>query len=122
MIHLTKGLTQNIYFTGTEKITLTAPYFLFIFTNKITKELIKFMATNTSTTLRYDKFSMVVNTSFSTATTGFWEYEVRQKASAVDLVISGTIVETGYMYLNPATDFAPTEYTDQVNTFKTYNG
>jgi hypothetical protein len=26
------------------------------------------------------------------------------------------------MYLNPSTEFAPTEYAEQSNAFKTYNG
>lgn len=122
MINLTKGNTQVIYFTGTEKITLTAPFFLFIFTNRVTLDVVKVMATNTSTTTRYDKFSMVVNTYFTDAVEGFWEYEIREKASNVDMTVAGTIVEEGFMYLNPATAFSPTEYDDQLNTFKTYNG
>jgi hypothetical protein len=122
MINLTKGLTQDIYFTGSEKITLTNPYFLFIFTNRITSEVVKFMATNISTTLRYDKFSLVVNTYFSTSTTGFYDYEIREKASISDLAVTGTIVESGYAYLNPSTAFTPTIYTGQSNTVTVYNG
>jgi len=122
MINLTLGQTENIYFTGTEKCTLTNPYFLFIFTNRITGEVVKWMATNTSTTARYDKASMVVNTYFISSTTEFWDYEVREKASISDMTIAGTIVESGYMKLNPATAFSPTEYADNDNTFVTYNG
>ena len=80
------------------------------------------VATNVSTSARYDKFSTVVNTNFITATEGFWEYEVREKASAIDLTVAGTIVEAGLMYLRPATDFSPVEYADTDNDFKTYNG
>lgn len=122
MLSLTKGQTQTVYFTGTEKTTLVAPYFLFIFTHRVTGEIVKVMATNTSTTNRYNKFSMVVNTNFSTSTEGLWEYEVREKASNVDLTVAGTIVEQGFMTLSPATPFTPTEYSSQDNTFTTYNG
>ncbi len=123
MINLTKGQTEVIYFTGTEKATFTNPYFLFIFTNRITGDVVKWMATNTSTTARYDKAAMVVNTYFtSTSTDGLWDYEIRQKASNSDMTIAGTIVETGYMQLNPATAFEPTQYADNDNTFVTYNG
>lgn len=122
MINLRKGNTENIYFTGTENATLDNPYFLFIFTNRVTSDVVKFMGTNTSTTERYDKCSMVINTYFADATEGFWNYDVREKASNSDMTISGTIVEQGFMYLRPATDFEPTEYADQTNTFKTYNG
>jgi len=122
MINLRKGNTEVIYFTGTEKATLTAPYFLFVFTHRTTGEIVKVMATNVSTTERYDKFSLVVNTYFSSSTDGFWLYSIREKASSSDMTVSGTEVETGYMYLRSATDFAPTEYDEQSNDFKTYNG
>ena len=122
MINLRKGNTEIIYFTGTEKATLVNPYFLFIFTNRTTLDVVLFMGTNTSTTERYDKCSMVVNTYFTDSTEGFWDYDIREKASNVDMTIAGTVVEEGFMYLRPASSFAPTEYTDQSNTFKTYNG
>jgi hypothetical protein len=122
MINLQKGNTENIYFTGTENATLDNPYFLFIFTNRTTLDVVLFMATNISTTERYDKCSMVVNTYFADYTEGFWDYEIRQKSSSSDMTIAGTIVEHGFMYLRPTTDFEPTEYEDQSNTFKTYNG
>jgi hypothetical protein len=122
MINLRKGETEVIYFTGTENATLENPYFLFIFTNRITLDVVKAMATNASTTERYDKFSMVVNTFFADAVEGFWSYEIRQKADSSDMTVTGTIVEQGLMYLRPAEDFEPTEYDDQSNTFKTYNG
>lgn len=122
MINLKKGNTTVVYFTGTEKAVLTAPYFLLIFTNNVTSEVVKIMATNTSTTARYDKFSLVVNTYFTSSTNGFYNYEIYEKESNLDMEISGNIVEQGYMHLTPATAFAPTDYTDQVNTFKTYNG
>jgi hypothetical protein len=122
MINLTKGNTEIVYFTGTEKATLTNPYFLFIFTNRITLDTVKVMATNTSTTDRYDKFSLIVDDYFDGETDGFWEYEIREKASNVDMTVAGTIVETGYMVLNPAVAFEPTEYAEQSNEFTTYNG
>lgn len=122
MINIRKGNTEIIYFTGTEKVTLTNPYFLFVFTNRVTEEEVKVMATNTSTTERYDKFSLVVNTYFSDATDGLWGYEIREKASVIDLTVAGTIVEEGYMFLRPAVDFESTEYAEQSNEFVVYNG
>jgi|Laugrespbdmm15dd_1035085.scaffolds.fasta_scaffold58515_1 hypothetical protein len=122
MINLTKGATEVVYFTGTENATLSAPYFLFVFENRVTLEVIKVMATNTSTTERYDKFSLIVNNYFSTSTDGFYSYNIYQKASNVDFTLTGLIVEYGYMYLNPTVAFAPTEYAEQSNTFVTYNG
>jgi len=111
-----------VYFTGTEKATLSAPYFLFIFTNRGTKDVVKVMGTNTSTTERYDKCSIVVNTHFSDYDDGLWSYEIREKASSSDMTVAGTVVEDGFMYLRPATPFAPTEYSEQDNKFITHNG
>lgn len=122
MINLRKGVTEVIYFTGSEKATISDPYFLFVFANSITGEIVKVMATNVSTTLRYDKFSLIVDNFFSSSTTGFYVYNIYEKASSSDMTVSGNIVESGYMYLKPSTDFEPTEYTEQSNTFKTYNG
>lgn len=122
MINIRKGNTEIVYFTGTEKVTLNNPYFLFVFTNRVTEEVVKVMATNTSTTSRYDKFSLVVNTYFINSTEGLWSYEVREKESVLDLSIDGVIVEQGYMYLSPTANFEPTEYSEQSNEFVTYNG
>lgn len=123
MINLTKGLTQIIYFTGTEKATLTAPKFLFTFTNRETLEVVIIPITNTSTTERYDKASVVVNSYFSTSTTGFYTYSIREFTGTYPSSPTyGVVVETGYMYLNPSVPFEPTEYAEQSNAFKTYNG
>jgi hypothetical protein len=123
MINLTKGLTEIIYFTGTEKATLTAPNFLFTFTNRETLEVVIVPITNTSTTARYDKASIVVDSFFSTSTTGFYTYSIMEyTGSYPSSPTYGVVVETGYMYLNPATAFTPTEYAEQSNEFKTYNG
>ena len=97
-------------------------FFLFVFTNRLTNDEVKLMATNISTTARYDKFSLVVNTYLSSSTDGFYVYSIYEKAISSDMTVTGNVVESGYMYLKPATDFAATEYTDQPNGFKTYNG
>lgn len=123
MINLTKGNTEIIFFTGSEMATLTAPKFLITFTNRETLEVVIVPLTNTSTTERYDKASLVVNTYFSTSTTGFYSYSIREFTGTYPSSPTyGVVVETGYMYLNPATAFVPTEYAEQSNAFKTYNG
>lgn len=128
MINLTKGQTETIYFTGTEFSVLeentgTAPKFLFTFTNRETGEIVIVPITNTSTTERYDKGSIVVNTYFSTSTTGFYTYSIREFIGSYPASPTyGAVVESGYMYLNPETEFEPTAYDEQINTFKTYNG
>ena len=123
MIHLTKGQTQTIFFNASQNCLLTNPFFLFVFTNRITQDVVKFVATNTSSTLRYNKFSLVTNSRFQTSEEGLWTYNVYEQASNSNTNISGlNNVENGYMYLHPATAFEPSKYNEQTNTFVTYNG
>jgi len=114
MLHLTKGLTEDIYFTGAENATAINNW-LIIFINRLTTEniVITNLSSNTGT-LRYDKVSINVNTYFLNKTTGLYDYKIIDD--------DDNIVEKGLMYLHPSTNFAPTEYTEQVNTFVTYNG
>lgn len=121
MITLTKGQTQIVRFTGRENALLTNPYFLFVFTHRVTNEIIKFVATNTSTTERVDSFSLVVNTYFADSDCGFWKYEVYEQSASTGTSTTGkNKVEEGYMVLSPATEFSPTKYSEQSNTFITY--
>lgn len=115
MLHLTKGLTENIYFTGAENSTVSVDTYSIQFKNRITLEQIGSPDLNDiSPTTRYQQVIIDVNSIFLNSTTGFWNYFIYDDA--------GIIVETGFMYLHPSTNFAPTEYTEQVNTFVTYNG
>jgi hypothetical protein len=121
MITLTKGQTQTIRFTGTEKCLLTNPYFLFVFTHRVTNEIVKFVVTNISTTQRVDSFSLSVNSQFANSENGFWKYEVYEQSSSSGTSTTGkNKVEEGYMVLLPATGFEPIKYNDQSNTFITY--
>lgn len=123
MIVLTKGEEQRIYFTGTENCLLVAPYFLFIFTNRITNEVVKFIAQNQSDSKRYDYTQQVVDDYFADSETGFWTYDIYEQATNQGMDIEGKHkVETGLMYLHPVDTFTPIEYNEQDNTFKTYNG
>jgi hypothetical protein len=120
MINLTKGLTETIYFTGTEKATIDNPFFLFVFIHRITLDVVKLMATNQSITGRYDKFAFTVNNFFDLKEEGFWSYSIYQKVLVTDFTVAGVVVEDGYMYLNPSTAFEPTKYEEQNNNFVTY--
>jgi hypothetical protein len=123
MIVITKGEYKNIYFTGSESALLSNPYFLFIFTNRVTQEVVKFVVTNTSTTLRYDVFTLDVDSIFLNSETGMWTYEIYEQSSSTNTDPTGlNQVEDGYMYLNSAIVFEPTTYNEQSNTFITYNG
>ncbi len=124
MITLTKGETQTIFFTATEKCSLANPYFYFVFQNRITQEIVQFGVTNASSDARYDKFSLVVNSKFLNSETGFWTYSIYETITLTQNFDyeNSAPVEIGFMYLNPATEYAPTSYNQQSNTFVTYNG
>lgn len=122
MIVLTKGETKNIYFTGNESALLTDPYFLFIFTNRITQEVVKFVPL-VDNYKRYDLFYLDVDSYFANSETGMWTYEIYEQLNDYNTDPTGLhMVENGYMYLNSAITFEPTTYNEQSNTFITYNG
>jgi hypothetical protein len=122
MLHITKDSATNLIFTGYELATLTNPYYLMIFTSA-TEEVVKFVGTNTSTTDRFQKVAVTARR-FSESEAGTWRYRIREQASSTntDEALSGNIVELGFMYLDESTTFEPTEYSDQDNEFKTYDG
>jgi len=121
MLHLTKGTTAVIKYTATELATLSAPFFLFIFVHRATKKKVLLNLQNDSTQGRFDMSTLVVNDDFENEAEGLWDYTVREKETSSDVTETGTICETGYMYLHPASEFEPIVYSGQTNTFEIYN-
>ena len=108
MIHLTKTETNTIVMTLTEKQLLTNPNYLFVFTNRSSNNIIKFVVLNASDTSlykdRYNEFSIVTNTNFSSALEGQYTYEVYEQVSTSNLNITGlNKLETGIMWLSGST-------------------
>lgn len=125
MITIAKGQTIPIYITAKENISNPAYYVGIFFTNRITQDVVSFMFNNISTTDRYMKMSLVVNTYFANAETGFWEYKCYESISNnINGIDTENVVpiETGLMYLSGVSEFEPTKYSGQSNTFVTYNG
>lgn len=125
MLNITKGNTEHLFFTGTENATINNPYFLFVFTHKTTLEEVKILlakVVGATPTLRYDEVQFDTDDFFLNSTLGFWGYEIYQKSTNTSFTKTGLILEYGFMVLNPASVTLPTEYTDQLNTFKVYNG
>jgi hypothetical protein len=115
MIHLTKGETNTIVLTLTEKQLLTNPNYLFVFTNRSSNIVISFVklyATDLSLYKdRYNEFSIVTNTNFSTALEGQYTYEIYEQVSTSNTNPSGlNKLETGIMWL-VGTTMSYTEYT-----------
>jgi hypothetical protein len=108
VIRLTKGQTQNIILTLTEKQTLTSPNYLFIFENRSTNTEIKFVKLNATDTSaykdRFNQFSIVVNTYFNTALNGQYTYTIYEQASTSNLNPTGlNLLESGIMELSGTT-------------------
>jgi hypothetical protein len=121
MITLTKGQTHQIIYTGTELSVLVNPYFLFVCTNNVTENVVKFVATNISTTERYDSSTIVVNNHFLNEDAGLWSYQIFEQANSNNTDQTGlNIVEEGYLQLNDVEDASDAVYDSQDNTFKTF--
>lgn len=114
MIQLTKGQTQFIYLTLTEKQTISNPNYLFTFKNRSTNTEVKFVllfAADVSLFKeRYNKFSIKVDKYFSSKQKGQYTYSVYQQTSTSNTDVTGlTLLESGIMWLNDAEDIY-TEY------------
>jgi hypothetical protein len=104
MVYLTKGETNTMILTLTEKQLLTSPNYLFVFTNRSTNCEIKFVklyATDLSLYKdRYNEFSITTNTYFKNELEGQYTYEVYEQASATNLIVTSlNKLETGIMWL-----------------------
>ena len=108
MIHLTKGETNTIVLTLTEKQLLVNPNYLFVFTNRSSNLVVNFVKLNaTDTSLykdRFNEFSIVTNTYFKNALEGQYTYEIYEQVSTSNLDITGlNKLETGIMWLSGST-------------------
>ena len=119
MIILTKNITSKIFCTPLENTTNSLTIFKFVFTNRITKDIVNFWGTNISTTKRYQLFEIVVNTYFTNYDTGMWDYII-YGASTIGGMPTTDSLENGYMYLKNNDTFIPESYNGQSNTFVTY--
>lgn len=120
MIILTKGQIQNVYFTLTEKQTISAPNYLFVFEQRSTNTEVKFVITNTKDLSlykdRYNKFLLNVNQYFLNKLNGQYTYSVYQQTSATNTTTTGlTLLESGVMMLKD-----PEEIYTEYNTTDTY--
>jgi hypothetical protein len=108
MVYLTKGETNNIILTLTEKQLLTNPNYLFVFTNRsnnLEVKFIKLYALDISAYKdRFNEFSITTNTYFSSSLEGQYTYEVYEQASTSNTNVSGlNKLETGIMWLSGST-------------------
>ena len=124
MIHLTKGETNTVILTLTEKQTLTSPNYLFRFTNRTTGAEVVFVKTNASDSsaykYRFNQFSIITSGFFSNQPSGEWLYYIYEQASATnrDYTKATGLLEQGIMRLNESESFAYTQHEPE-NTYIT---
>jgi hypothetical protein len=94
---------------------------LFVFTNRSANTEVKFVRLNNTDISqykdRYNEFSIVTNTNFSTALNGQYDYDIYEQTSTSNLNPAGlNLLESGIMEL-VGTPFNFTEYTT-TDTYK----
>jgi hypothetical protein len=126
MIKFTKGNTEQVYVTLTEKQTITSANFLFVFESRSTNEKVKFVllgsADQSQYKSRFNQFAVVVNTYFADYDEGWYKYTVYEQASTTNVIeaSAGAIVETGLMFLSDGQDVTTTKYNNPT-TYKVYD-
>ena len=118
MIQLIKGTTANVILTLTEKQLIAAPNYLFVFTNRTTNYDVKFILTNAKDLSlykeRFNKFSIKVDSYFSTKLNGQWGYSVYEQTSTQNTDVTGlNLLESGVMILSEPetiyTEYSPSD-------------
>jgi hypothetical protein len=126
MIKFTKGNTDQVYVTLTEKQTITSANFLFVFESRSTNEKVKFVllgsADQSQYKSRFNQFAVVVNTYFADYDEGWYKYTIYEQASTTNVIeaSAGAIVETGLMFLSDGQDVTTTKYNNPT-TYKVYD-
>lgn len=121
MIHLTKGQTNSIILTLTEKQLLVNPNYLFVFTNRSSNLQVKFVKLNAADVSeykdRYNEFSIVTNTYFGSSLNGQYVYNVYEQISTSNTDPTGlNLLETGILELD-GTGISYTQYST-TDTYK----
>jgi hypothetical protein len=119
--------SAEMILTLTEKVTLTDPYYLFVFTHVTTKDVVAFVKSvaddESGFQSRYNKFTIDPSTVFEDKLPGEWHYKVYEQEDAenTDVTLAGDEIECGKLMLLPANEFEFSKY-DSPTTYKVYNG
>ena len=125
MLKFVKGTTSTLICTLTEKQTITAANYLFVFTSRATNDQVKFVKVNafdvSTNKERWNEFAIVVNDYFLNYGESWWKYEIYEQTSTTNLNPSGLgLLETGLMFLDDNTNMSFTQYSQDVK-FKIYD-
>lgn len=124
MLKVTRGQSNSVVFTLTEKTTLSAPYYLVVFNNLATNLLIYAICPDTSTqTTRYNLLTIIEsNTSIPLSgqvklVEGTYQYKVYEQSSSSNLnpLLSTSLVETGLLksVTTATSSFIDNTYTEE---------
>lgn len=119
--------SAEMILTLTEKVTLTDPYYLFVFTHVTTKDVVAFVKSvaddESGFQSRYNKFTIDPSTVFEDKLPGEWHYKVYEQEDAenTDVTLAGDEIECGKLMLLPVNEFEFSKY-DSPTTYKVYNG
>lgn len=117
----------TILVTLTEFVTIPTPNYLFVFTNRTTKQVVNTIINYTLDTSlfknRYNQFVINPSVLFSGYPPGQWRFAVYQQVSAVntDTTLTQGRLEYGEMILDRATAFSYNNY-DTPTLINAYNG
>jgi hypothetical protein len=125
MFKFVKGSTVNVICTLSEKQTIAEANYLFIFTNRGTNDVVKFVILNASDIStnkeRWNEFSIVVNTYFANYKEGWWRYDIYEQTSSTNVNPAGLgLLESGLMFFDDNTNISYTQYSQDVK-FKMYD-
>lgn len=126
---LTNGTTAKFYCTLTDMVTLSNPNYLFVFRNRATNQIIAFVKTPaqdlSAFKSRVNRFDIDVDSVFTGAAHGIWDYDIYEQASAVNVDPTGlNALETGYFTYQPASEYKDNQYYNGTASATTtvYNG
>jgi hypothetical protein len=115
MVIINRAATSSLDLTLTENVTITNPYYLFVFTNKTTNKVsMCFLSDSSLYPERYNRFNLTEPTNV-TLISGDYIYQVYEK-SVVTLVIPSDdyLLETGIARV-PVIALTETEFESTLN-------
>jgi hypothetical protein len=121
---INKGQSNKFVVTLKEKQTLTNPYFLFEFTNKVERNPIYVILTDVSGFPdRFNQFNIVEGTTVNLTEEGEWDYRVFEQLSNSNLNPSlsdnKVPLEVGMLYVKGTPTITKKQYV-KTQTIKTY--
>src|SRR5688500_2665083 len=117
----------ELILTLTEKVSITDPYYLVVFTHVLTKQRVALVKSDADDESgfksRYNKFTINPSVVFDEKPHGEWHYKVYEQESStnIDVDDTGGEIECGKMLLVSADEFEFDKY-DTATTYKAYNG